>query len=165
MNGANAESSANARSTKMLTTASRCAAKRSAASRHWLRGFAIGCARSAPAVRATVAISSVSRKRLETPLRIPDPRVEVAVEDVGEEVREDDERARDREDALQHRVVGPRRGIPEEAPHPRPAEDLLGDERADEELREVERDDRHERDRGVLEGVTHRQDALGQPLR
>src|SRR5687768_18270214 len=141
MNGAKADSSARARSTKMLTTASRCAPKRSAARRHWLRGLAIGCARSPPAVRATVAISRVPFRRM--PLRIPDPRVEVAVEDVGEEVREDDERAGDGEDALQHRIVGPRRGIPEEPPHPGPAEDLLGDERADEQLGQVERDDRH----------------------
>src|SRR5688572_21199516 len=137
MSGANAESSARVRSTKMLTTASRCAAKRSAASRHWLRGFATGCARSVPAARATVAIRTALRDtfaRGSAPAaavasrprsRVPDPRVEVAIEDVGEEVREDDERARDREDALQHRVVGSRRGIPEEPPHSRPAEDLL----------------------------------------
>src|SRR2546430_2621160 len=95
------------------------------------------------ASRASVRCPRGAR-RPRTPgrgLDIPDPRVQRAVDQVGGEVREDDQRRVHDDDAHQEGVVEPERRIEEQPPHPRPAEDGLREQRAAEQRRQIERDD------------------------
>src|SRR5919201_1037723 len=117
--GASAESAAMAKNTTRPTIARGWCRKRSSASAQWLRSRRAGAA----------ALSE------------PDTGVEISIEHVCHQVREDDERRRDDEYPHEDRVVEPRGGVPEEPAHARPAIDLLGDERAAEELGQVERRD------------------------
>src|SRR5215470_9078272 len=102
-------------STNTLATASRWARKRSRASRRWLAWPG-----------RSSSTSSVSGEA--------DARVHVAICEVRSKVGEHDERRGNGEDSHQHRVIRPRGGVPEEATHPGPAEDLLGDQGSDEQF-------------------------------
>src|SRR6266550_768885 len=100
-------------STTAAATASRCRRKRRQNSRHWLRGAVSPTGTAGPAspgacsaaisVRAPLAPAAPAARALERssrpittapdpgPSRHPDPGIEGAVEDVGEEVEGDDE--------------------------------------------------------------------------
>ena len=60
----------------------------------------------------------------------PDPRIEEAVDQVGDEVGHDDGDRQEQEDALEHRVVARRQGVDGQRPEARPVEDDLRRDRA-----------------------------------
>src|ERR1700737_4777446 len=64
---------------------------------------------------------------------IGDPRVDVRVGDVGEQVEQNDQDGGNRQDAHQERVVEGLQCLEEQLAHARPAENRLGDHRAREE--------------------------------
>src|SRR6266480_2254958 len=82
-----------------------------------------------------------------------DPRVEVRVEHVHDEVDEDERGGEQEDRRLHHGIVAVVDRLHRQAPDPRPREDRLGDHRAAEERAELDPDDRDDRDRGVLERV------------
>src|SRR6266545_203855 len=82
----------------------------------------------------------------------PNPRVEVGVEHVYDQIGAH-EGGREGDDCrLHHRVVAVVDGVDRQAADARPGEDRLGDDRASEQRAQLDPDDGHDRDRGVLEG-------------
>src|SRR5690349_8915409 len=79
-------------------------------------------------------------------------RVEVRVADVDDEVDEHEDHCGHEHDALDHRQVLGADRLEHVAPDPRQREDLLDDERAAEQVRELDPDDRHRRRGRVLHG-------------
>src|SRR2546422_635360 len=80
-------------------------------------------------------------------------RVEVGVDHVDEEVDEDKRRREEEHRRLHHRIVAVVDRLDRQAADTRPGEDRLGDDGAPEQRAELDPDDGHDRDRGVLEGV------------
>src|SRR3954464_5073190 len=108
------------RKTKTLIVASRCLRKRRSAIRHWLRSLTVnsrstGVRGAAPPFSAPVSVTSWTSS-------MADPRVEHAVQDVGEQIEEDDDRCCDQQPS-QHQVeVEVAQGIHEQIPHTVPLE-------------------------------------------
>ena len=73
-------------------------------------------------------------------MRVAHPRIEVAVEQVGDEVGDDQRRAEQQEQTLQHRVVGPVDRLQRRLAETGPREDRLDRDRARQHEPEVERD-------------------------
>src|SRR5438094_8208059 len=97
-------------------------------------------------------------------LLIRDARIEPAVGDVRDEIKEDDEERPHHQDAHQERIVPREHRLYEEASDPRPGEDRLGDDRAGKEAREAERHDRHDGYERVLHGMPRQDDPLAAAL-
>src|SRR5712691_5610639 len=144
----------------MLPTASRWRMKRRRAKAHWLRALisrpysktssAPGGATTPPP--AAAAATGVGPGCVSG---IANPRVEVAVDDVGEQVGEDDDdrgHEQPRHDGVEVELV---ELVAEVEAHAVEAEDRLGDDRPAEQAADVERDHGHERDEGVAEDVLH----------
>src|SRR6266446_9973764 len=93
-----------------------------------------------------------------------DPRIEIAVEHVDEEVADQIERAEHEDPGLHDRIVAGGDALEDQPAEAGPREHGLGDHRPAQELHEQqdrERDDRQER---VLEPVLPQDDPLGEPL-
>src|SRR5262245_20409609 len=99
--------------------------------------------------RPTVATFST------TDILVPDPGVEQRVDAVEREVDDDDERHDHQVDPLDDGVVALVDGVEEEPSHPGQPEDLFEDDRAAEDLGDLQPEDRHDGDDGVLERVLH----------
>src|SRR6185295_16700128 len=98
------------------------------------------------------------------PSAVGDAGVEPAIEDVGEQVEEDYQAGKhERHRHDYRRVVGEDRGDEQRA-DARHAEDLLGDDGAAENRRQLQPDQRDHRDHGVPHHVLHDHHALGEPL-
>src|SRR3989441_2702508 len=82
-----------------------------------------------------------------------DPRVEVGVEQVHDQVDEHERGREEKDRRLHHRVVAVVDRLNRQAADARPGEDRLGDDRAAEQRAKLDPDDGHDRDRGVLERV------------
>src|SRR5574341_412304 len=94
----------------------------------------------------------------------PDPRIEVRVHHVHDEVHQH-ERGREQEHGrLDHGIVAVVDRLHGQPPDARPREDRLRDHRAAEERAELDADDRHDRDRGVLERVLPHDGRVRHPL-
>src|ERR671917_255444 len=74
---------------------------------------------------------------------VPHPRVEDRVEDIHDEVDQHEEHGPVEDDALDHCVVPTIDGVVGDLAHPRPAEDLLGDQCPAHEEPNLQPDDRH----------------------
>src|SRR5438874_3500485 len=86
---------------------------------------------------------------------IADPRIQVAVDHVGDQVEHDDDH-RGHDEVRHHRVViRVLQALDEVIADPVEREDRLRDDRAAEQSTEVERGDRHDRDEGVPEDMAH----------
>src|SRR5207302_2106151 len=96
---------------------------------------------------------------------IANPRVEEAVQDVGQEV-EDDHRDRDDHDVGHHRVDVIRlQARDEEVPHSVERENRLGDDRAAEQRAELERGDRDDGNKRISDDVPEDHQPFRQSLR
>src|SRR6478609_1515407 len=115
--------------------------------------------RSAGVVGSKSVGSGVADRSVKT-----DPRVEVGVQNVGEQVRQD--HAKDDEHHPRHELweVSVLVGREEVVPHPAGLEDPLGDDEAADDRTKVDGGDRHDRDERVAEGVAYEDPALADPL-
>src|SRR4029450_7938876 len=95
---------------------------------------------------------------------IAHPRVENAVEHVDEQIAEDDDDGDEHDEVLHDRIVAPENRLDQEARDPRQIEDRLGDPGAADEKRELDADDRDDREQRVLERVPPDDDAPGLSL-
>src|SRR5439155_11804943 len=93
-----------------------------------------------------------------------DPRVEIAVQDVHEEVADEVERAQHQDAGLHDRIVARGDRLQDQPPEPRPREHGLGDHRAAEELHEQHDREGEDWQQGVLLAVLPLHDLLVQPL-
>src|SRR5579871_105144 len=126
-----------AMATTMVTTPSAKTAPRWRAYRAHSDGPERWCPgrRSRPCASAPAAFATLPKSDL---------RVEVPIHDVGDQVEHDHEDRDSHDQPHQHRVVGPRGILHEQAPHARPGKDLLRDQRAREDARRIQG---HERDK------------------
>src|SRR5438309_1474866 len=92
------------------------------------------------------------------------PRVEKAVEQVGNQVEDDNNRRGDREPAHQGRGVVVADGLDQHGAHAVPAEHPLGDDRATDDGADVQREQGADRDEGVAHGVPEDHPRLGKTL-
>src|SRR2546422_2615033 len=83
----------------------------------------------------------------------PNPRVEVGVEDVNDQIDEHEGGREEEDRRLHHRIVAVVDGLDRQSADARPGEDRLGDDRAAEQRAQLDPDDGHDRDGGVFEGV------------
>src|SRR6056297_4061961 len=121
-----------------------CLRNWSQTSRHWLRGGASG---------PLSARASIGTGEAWTGSVIADPRVEKAIEDIGDQVEEDDQHGEDEGQRHHHRqVIREQRGDEQlaDAVH---LEHVLGDDGAAEDRRHVERDHGDHRDHRVAQHV------------
>src|SRR6266568_8722007 len=132
--------------TTMLITASLCAKNRRTMSWVWVRALTVN-SRSGPAPIAA-GRSGVTRRSsaVVTMSRPPDPRVEVGVQDVRDQVEHDDRDGRDHQPGEHHVDVPVVRGGDQQLAHAVPAEDRLGDHRTADDQPDVDRNDGDERD-------------------
>src|SRR5207244_275451 len=79
--------------------------------------------------------------------------VEIRVQDVHDEIDEDERRGQKEDRRLHDRIVAVVDGLHAEASHPRPRKDRLRDDRAAQQRAQLDSDDGHDGNRGVLEGV------------
>src|SRR5438477_3075589 len=103
--------------------------------------------------------------RLRSVSAIADPRVEVRVHEVDDEVRNEEEPADDEDGALHERIVTLKDGPQEQSPDAGQREDLLRHDRAAEQVADLDARHRDERDETVLERMAPQDTPFGQPLR
>src|SRR5215475_9721780 len=131
--------------TTRLPTASLCARNRRTMSWVWVRALTVN-SRSGP-VPTLTGNSGVTRLTSGgvTMSRPPDPRVEVRVQDVSDQVGQDDRHGRQHQPAEHHVHVPVRGGLDQHLPHAVPAEHRLGDHHPTDDQPRVDRNDRGQR--------------------
>ena len=95
---------------------------------------------------------------------IPDPRVQIGINQVDEEIEQHHPGGEKQIDSGDHWVVSLIEGIHQETPDPRQVEDVLHDHRAADQDRQLQADQGHHRDEGIFEGVSDNHDLLPEPL-
>src|SRR6266478_2026187 len=124
---------------------------------------------AAPAMTATMASKAAAARRLRLTVRpsaslIPDPRVEIRVEDVHGQVHEH-EGARDHEHAPLHEGdIARQDALDHERPHSGPGEHGFRQHRAAEQIAGLDADHGDDRDERVLERVAHDHRPFGRAL-
>src|ERR1019366_3963918 len=104
--------------------------------------------------RHASAAGETFRRRGDAP-SIADARVEPAIEQVGDQVEENDEAGKDEGHPHDHGRVVAQDRVDEQRADAGHAKDLLGDDRAAEDLRHGERHQRHHRDECIANHVLH----------
>src|SRR5688572_18394389 len=84
---------------------------------------------------------------------ITDPRVDVGVDEVGDDVHEDEGDREYHDRTLDRRIVPRADRLHQQPAHPGPGEDGLGDDGAAEKLSELQTDDGDDRQGGVAQSV------------
>ena len=95
---------------------------------------------------------------------VPNPGVEVGVEQVDQEVVDQDEGGKEEVDARDHRIVTVRQRRDEQRPQSGQVEQRLDDHRAPHQDRHLQSDEGDHRDQRVLHGVADDNQPLAQPL-
>src|ERR1700686_2151636 len=95
---------------------------------------------------------------------IGDPRVDVRVGDVGQQVEQNDQDGGNRQDAHQEGVVERLQCLEKQLAHPGPAENRLGDHRAREEQGQLNPDVGHNREQRVSQRMLEYYDTLAEPF-
>ena len=117
------------------------------------------------AARTSAAIQKTGPVRLQHHAQLRShARIEQRVRDVDQQADDHEDQRDDQHHALHHREVAVEDRLHDQAPHARPREDRLGHHRAAQELRELEPEQRHDRDRGVAERVQREHAPLAEPL-
>ena len=106
------------------------------------------------------------RRKSATPVRRPpisvaDPRVQQGVDHVDEQVVQQDHRPEQQIHARYHRIVTILQGEQHQPAEPGQVEDILHDNRATDQNRQLQTDQRNDGDQRVLEGVPHYQASFG----
>src|SRR5947208_8106187 len=150
------------RSTTRLTTARRCCRNRRSTSWDWLRSATVNSRStwSADGVTTWVEVTGppapLASWSGSTESGIADPRVEYAVEQVGDQVQDDDEGRGDQQPGFERVDVVAPDGIEQERARALPLEHGLGDHRSTEDRADVQRGDRGQRDERVAQRVPSR---------
>src|SRR5215468_3450435 len=147
--------------TMRLPTASLCAKNRRTMSWVWVRALTVN-SRSGP-VPAATGRSGVTRRvsGVVTMSRPPDPRVEVRVQDVSDQVGQDDGHGRQHQPAEHHVRVPVGGGGEQQLPHAVPVEHRLGDQHPTDDQPHVDRDDGGQRDQRGPQAVPDQHPAPG----
>src|SRR2546426_1543590 len=141
--------------TTMPKTAKRCLRRRLQTARH--------CPISSDSMRSA-SRAGRSSAAAEVISLVAYARVDDGVQHVGEQIRRDDQEGDEGQDAHGYGDVVPQHGVEVQLSHARVVEDRLGDDRAREDVRDVQADDRDDRDQGVAQRVLHEHEALGHAL-
>src|SRR4030042_1979791 len=96
---------------------------------------------------------------------IPNPRIDVSIDHVDDQIDQNVEKTEDENRPLDHRVVPGEDGIHNEPPHPGPGENRLRQDSAPEKEPELESNDRYDGNESVRESMFDHDDRLSQPLR
>src|SRR5262249_8064624 len=129
------------------------------------RGTRAGWPSAGQGWAAAIARPDRTARRPMTPgSLIPDPRVEVAVEEINPEVDEGEGQGDDQDAALDQREVAGQDPLDHEGAHPRPREDRLGQHGTAQEVPGLDAHDGGDRQQGVPEAVAHNDRALDDAL-
>src|SRR5262249_25821873 len=146
-----------AKSTTAPRAASRWRRKRRNASSHSESAFVAG---AAAGEEATCSVGL----RVLTGLSVRNPRIEPAVQQIGDQVEQHDQaRENERDCHDDGRVVG-EDGADQQGPDARHPEDLLGDDRAREDGRDLQRHQGQDGNEGIAHRVLHDGRLLGESL-
>src|SRR5581483_1910607 len=123
-----------------------------------------GTSRSGTSRVKASSSSKTPGRAATTDSRMAHPRVEPAVGQVDDQVRQDDRRREQQVEGLDHRVVAVLDRFEQVAAHTRQHEDLLEHDRAADQYRDLQADQRDDRDQRVAQRVPHDDRAGAQSL-
>src|SRR5438477_5678187 len=141
--------------TKNSTTTAPTMAPRRLTSRRTARRQ--GCDCGVPAAVVSMAVAVIASSRAQA-------RVDEEIGEVGEKVEEDIGGRGEEDDALHHGIVAVEHGIDDKLAEPGNGEDLLRQDGAGEQLAELERTERDDRDERIAQPVLQDDDALVEAL-